>query len=494
MPGNFAIARRTAGRISDPSRLWAETGFYIMTAVMDFIMIAAGLALGVVAREWAQRHGLTDTGAQSFEFRNFTYVLFYYWIALHLAFHYVDVYRSRRFLTEDREDYRIVKALVAFTMVTFILSFLAGPFFPFNRLTLVASMVYCSLYVLMGRNLIRIFREALRKRNLDIRVALILGNNETAQSLAAQLIRVTENGYRLVGFLQEENEKGWVEGVRVLGGYDRIERVCRRLGVDEIFLCEPDWDVHRIIEMFNRLRPLQLNIRLASRIFNVVIERVHVPVDQVESIPILDFANAPPGWIRQRIKRGIDLLLTGGAVVVLSPLLGLIALIIKWEDGGPVFFTQTRVGTRGRLFTCYKFRSMVVNAEEMKEKLMQENEAVGPMFKIRRDPRITRIGAFIRKYSLDEFPQLWNVLRGDMSLVGPRPPVPKEVAEYEPWHMQRLEGPVGVSGLWQVSGRNELTFDEMALLDIYYLKNQSLALDARIIVRTFLVMLLGKGG
>jgi len=175
------------------------------------------------------------------------------------------------------------------------------------------------------------------------------------------------------------------------------------------------------------------------------------------------------------------------------PLMALIALAIRLDSPGPVIFSQTRVGAGGKLFEIYKFRSMREGAEEELEQLRELNEADGPIFKIRDDPRLTRMGRFLRCTSLDELPQLWNLLRGEISLVGPRPPTPGEVEGYQEWHKKRLEGRPGITGLWQVSGRSLLSFDEMVLLDIYYIENWSLWLDFKILMRTIPKVLSGEG-
>jgi exopolysaccharide biosynthesis polyprenyl glycosylphosphotransferase len=193
------------------------------------------------------------------------------------------------------------------------------------------------------------------------------------------------------------------------------------------------------------------------------------------------------------MKRGLDIIASGIGLVVLSPLLGLVALAVKSDTPGPILFRQERVGKNGRPFVLYKFRSMVVGAEQEQDQLVGQNEASGPLFKIKDDPRLTRVGKIIRRMSIDELPQLHNVLRGEMSLVGPRPAVPQEVEQYQEWHRKRLEISPGLTGLWQVSGRSDLTFDEMVLLDIYYIEHWSPALDAIITLRTIPRVLFGDG-
>ena len=200
----------------------------------------------------------------------------------------------------------------------------------------------------------------------------------------------------------------------------------------------------------------------------------------------LEFENEPTKGLSfyEAIKRLIDIICSFVGILVLSPLFIIIAIIIKFTSKGPVFFSQKRVGRNGKEFDMYKFRSMVVNAEELKEKLAAQNEMSGPMFKMKDDPRVTKVGKFIRKTSLDELPQLWNVLKGDMSLVGPRPSLPKEVAQFEDWMYKRLEVKPGLTCYWQVSGRNNIDFEDWMKLDVKYVKERNLWIDIKLIFKT----------
>ena len=187
-------------------------------------------------------------------------------------------------------------------------------------------------------------------------------------------------------------------------------------------------------------------------------------------------------------KRGIDIIGAGSGLFLLSPVIAIVACTVKFTSKGPIFFSQKRVGKNGQLFDMYKFRSMVVNAEELKEKLAHQNEMSGPMFKMKDDPRVTKVGKFIRKTSIDELPQLWNVLKGDMSLVGPRPSLPKEVAQFESWMYKRLEVKPGLTCYWQVSGRNNIDFEDWMKLDIRYVEERSLFVDVKLILKTIFVL------
>ena len=183
-------------------------------------------------------------------------------------------------------------------------------------------------------------------------------------------------------------------------------------------------------------------------------------------------------------KRGIDVIVAGVGLILLSPIITIVACAIKLTSKGPIFFLQKRVGKNGELFNMYKFRSMVVNAEELKEKLKHKNEMSGPMFKMKDDPRVTKVGKFIRKTSLDELPQLWNVLKGDMSLVGPRPSLPKEVEQFDSWMFKRLTVRPGLTCYWQVSGRNNIDFEDWMKLDVKYVEERNLWIDIKLIFKT----------
>jgi len=201
----------------------------------------------------------------------------------------------------------------------------------------------------------------------------------------------------------------------------------------------------------------------------------------------------PGSWVYHSIKRVVDVCLALAGLTLLLPLVPLIVILIKLDSNGAVLFAQRRVGQGGRLFTCYKFRSMVRDAESMKSELAQLIEATGPAFKIRRDPRISEIGAFLRRSSLDEVPQLVNVLLGQMSIVGPRPQIPAEVELYEGWHRRRLEVKPGITCLWQIAGRSHIGFDEWMRLDLQYVRRRSLRLDLWIILRTLPAVIARKG-
>jgi exopolysaccharide biosynthesis polyprenyl glycosylphosphotransferase len=226
-------------------------------------------------------------------------------------------------------------------------------------------------------------------------------------------------------------------------------------------------------------------------LFDVKIAKARLT--QLEDVPLLTFETVVAKEGQLFVKRIIDFVVSAVLLVLLAPVFIIVALAIKFNSKGPVLYRQTRVGLNGRKFTLYKFRTMFEGAEEKLTELEKLNEMGGPVFKMKKDPRITRLGRYLRKFSIDEFPQLFNVLVGHMSLVGPRPPIPEEVVQYEPWQRRRLSMRPGLTCIWQVSGRNKIDFDDWMKLDLKYLDNWSLWLDFTIIMKTIPVVFFGIG-
>jgi exopolysaccharide biosynthesis polyprenyl glycosylphosphotransferase len=261
--------------------------------------------------------------------------------------------------------------------------------------------------------------------------------------------------------------------------------------VDEVIITLP-WMYHRkILSIVHQCERHDVRSRIVPDLFQLSLSQVDV--EDLGGIPLLSLSEPRLGGWLWWVKRALDFATALISLVMLAPLMLVIALAIKLDSPGSVIFFQTRVGKGGKSFTCYKFRTMRLGAEQEKEKLSELNEAQGPLFKIKNDPRMTWTGRLLRRTSLDELPQLYNILKGDMSLVGPRPPLPEEVNQYLEWHKRRLETRPGLTGLPQVSGRSNLTFDETCLLDIYYIENWSPALDTKIVLQTIPKVILGDG-
>jgi len=261
--------------------------------------------------------------------------------------------------------------------------------------------------------------------------------------------------------------------------------------VDEVFFCQQNFNTQTIEKRITQCKDIGVGFHIHNNVLSF--SGLKPTVTFVNQQFVLSFVNTPGNYFSLKLKGIMDFLLTLLILILISPVMLLIAFLIKLEDRGPIFFKQVRVGRHGRLFKCFKFRTMVVNAEELKEKLMALNEQDGPVFKIKNDPRITKIGKFLRKTSLDELPQFFNVIFGDMSIVGPRPPIPSEVEQYERNVIRRLSVNPGITCIWQVSGRNNISFERWMEMDMEYIDNWSLSLDLKIILKTVKIVFRGDG-
>jgi exopolysaccharide biosynthesis polyprenyl glycosylphosphotransferase len=306
-------------------------------------------------------------------------------------------------------------------------------------------------------------------------------------------IRDASDGRKAIGFLRFDRQSIHDRlPAPVLGDAKDLEGVLKEYVVDEVYLAgQRDADhieMQRAITVCERF-----GIPFALPAAGFRFARAEALHKQAVADGYIHYRSVRQKPVQYAVKRAIDILASAAALTLLSPLLVAVTILVKVTSRGPVLFRQVRVGQFGRQFHMLKFRSMVVNAEELKAKLLAQNEQQGPVFKMKRDPRVTPIGRFIRKYSIDELPQLLNVLRGEMSLVGPRPPVPAEVAKYEAWQRRRLSVRPGLTCVWQVSGRNEISFEEWMYLDMQYIDHWSLRQDLELMVRTVPVVLTGRG-
>jgi exopolysaccharide biosynthesis polyprenyl glycosylphosphotransferase len=368
-----------------------------------------------------------------------------------------------------------------------------------SRLVLVYAWALTVALLVAGRGLVRAGRAQLWRRGVGSERVVVVGAGAPARRLLQALAEQPHLGYQVVGFVDDTPGRDeWLIAtqhrvVRAprLGGCRDLGEVVRRHRVDEVIIALPSASHQQIMALVATCRARAVRFRLVPDLFELTFDQVQV--EEVGGVPLLGLKASALSGGEALIKRAVDLALALVVLVVGAPLLGLIALAIKLDSPGPVLFRQVRVGKGGREFVCYKFRTMVADAEARLAEVRDRNEADGPLFKLRDDPRRTRVGRWLRRASLDEVAQVFNILRGEMSWVGPRPPVPAEVACYEEWHRQRLLVTPGVTGLWQVSGRSDLTFDEMVLLDLYYAEHWSLWLDLKILLRTIPAVLLARG-
>ncbi len=325
---------------------------------------------------------------------------------------------------------------------------------------------------------------------------LIIGAAREAEPLIEALQRHSEWGFRVIGVMhpgagRTDTDVGG-RTVKVLGRLDQLPAVLEQNPVHQVFLTGRTWDTGKLRWIADCCEEVGVELSMDANFLGLRV--AHAELQHFDGWSVLSFASTSTNGEAMAMKRMLDVLGAGLGLLALAPLLGLAALAVKLEDPkGPVFFGQERSGLFGQPFTMWKFRSMVTNAEELKGQLAASNEMDGPVFKIKKDPRITRVGALLRKTSIDELPQLWNVFVGEMSLVGPRPPIPSEVAEYERWQMRRLSMRPGITCIWQVSGRNDIDFETWMKLDLEYIDNWSFLLDVKLLLKTIPVVVVGAG-
>jgi exopolysaccharide biosynthesis polyprenyl glycosylphosphotransferase len=356
---------------------------------------------------------------------------------------------------------------------------------------------YAAVLIVVILGLIRgadvVVQRRLRRRGVGVTHTLIVGAGEIGRTVMQNIVAQPESGLDVVGFLDDDPAKQAqaIGRYQPLGGTADLAAVLAAHCVNTVIIALP-WQSREIImALVDGCEVAGVSARIVPDLFQMSLNRVDL--DSLNGIPLIAVREPTiRGW-HHTLKRALDVAFAGVGLIVLSPVLLLIAVAIRLDSAGPILFRQQRVGRDGRLFTCFKFRSMFDGADALHAQLRPMSETTGPIFKMRDDPRLTRVGRVLRRLSLDELPQLWNVFIGDMSLVGPRPPMPSEVLEYQAWHRRRLDVAPGLTGLWQVSGRSELTFDEMVMLDLFYAENWSLGLDLKILLRTVPTVLLGTG-
>jgi exopolysaccharide biosynthesis polyprenyl glycosylphosphotransferase len=360
-----------------------------------------------------------------------------------------------------------------------------------SRLFLLVLFIAQAMTTFALRTMVRMSLRWLRGRGFSQRYMLVVGTGRSARRFADRVERHRELGVRVIGHLAVDAPHGATVGGRaVLGSVDDIEEILHDRVVDEVAICvDPD--------AVARIEPLARLCEDEGKIVRIPIDELHISIaggrlEEFDRIPVISLVYGPDRAVSLAIKRLLDIVLGIAGLFVLAPVFGAIALWIIAVDGRPVLFRQERVGLHGRLFRVVKFRTMVPNAEAMLAGLSDQNEVKGHAFKITADPRLSRTGRILRSTSLDELPQLWNVVRGEMSLVGPRPPLPSEVLGYDLWHRRRLSMKPGVTGLWQVEARRDDEFDRWVALDLAYIDRWSVWLDFKIMLRTVPAMLQGR--
>jgi exopolysaccharide biosynthesis polyprenyl glycosylphosphotransferase len=354
------------------------------------------------------------------------------------------------------------------------------------------ALFAASFLILAGSRLtVRQAAHAIRRRGYNSRYFTVVGSGAPAEALAREVVRHPHWGYAFLGFVREPGAAPEPSGAPVLGRLEELSRLLSDQVIDEVFFVVAHGQLERIESAVKLCQEQGVVVHISLSGFAEAGSRLTV----VESggRAMLTLSSTPPGGAGLVAKRALDLVASAIMLLLLAPLLAMVAVAIRRDSPGPVLFRQRRVGLNGREFTFFKFRSMRVGAEGELARLQALNEMDGPVFKMRKDPRITAVGHFLRRSSIDELPQFWNVLRGEMSLVGPRPPLPGEVRQYKPWQRRRLSVKPGITCTWQVSGRNEIDFDQWMRLDLSYIDGWSFWGDVGICLQTIPAVLFARG-
>jgi exopolysaccharide biosynthesis polyprenyl glycosylphosphotransferase len=366
------------------------------------------------------------------------------------------------------------------------------PFF-YSRLIFLYTGILIVLLLGLSRFGWSIVLGQLRQRGVGVARVLIVGAGEVGRTVIRTVMAQPELGYRVVALVDDHVDRAslTIGPVPAIEGIHCLPEIVRQHNIDEVIVALSWADHQRVLDVFQQCEKAGVRARTVPDLFQLSLNRVDV--EDLGGVPLIGLKPASIKGANLVVKRVMDVAIGGVIMLIALPLMGLFALAIKLDSPGPIIFRQKRVGMRGQEFVVYKFRSMREGADEEKAQLLEYNEMNGPLFKMREDPRTTRVGRLLRRSSIDELPQVFNVLRGEMSMVGPRPHTLEEVLQYREWQKQVLEAPPGMTGLAQVSGRSQLSFDEQCLLDIYYIENWSPALDFKILLRTVPKMLSGEG-
>jgi exopolysaccharide biosynthesis polyprenyl glycosylphosphotransferase len=365
---------------------------------------------------------------------------------------------------------------------------------PVSNSRLLVPFVWATsiLVLCLGRLVVSLCMGTIYRLGLGETRLLVVGSGRLSKLIMQNLAANPSLGYSIVGFLHDMSEPPSDFGrFKMLGTLEDLNTVIRSMQIDEVIIALPSNLHQQVIRTVRLCERLGTSFKLVPDLYELSLSRIDM--EAVEGVPLIGIRQGSINRIRGIVTRVVDVIVSVILLLVGLPLWLFIALAIRIDSSGEVIYKQTRIGQNGKPFKVFKFRTMYKNADQVLAKLMERNEAQGPLFKIRDDPRITRVGKFLRRTSLDEFPQLINVIKGEMSLVGPRPPLPQEVAQYEEWQKGRLAVKPGMTGLWQVRGRSEISFDEGVLMDLYYIENWSLRLYFQTLLRTIPAVLFRRG-
>ncbi len=414
----------------------------------------------------------------------------WFWAFLMVLLQVEGLYRRRRQPSIVDQFGVIMRSSIVTGGIIAALSFVLKP--PSQSRFVFLYMCVAAIVTLsLARVVAHTVRMARHRRGLDVRTVVVVGESNLAKMVLQRIAGDPAMGYRVAGFLGDSAAPSDFGRFHALGSVGQIRHVLLDQKVDEVVVALPATAHAQVMQVISECKAAGVDFAIVPDLFELSLS--HVDMESLGGIPLLGLRENPLHGANLWIKRAIDIAVAGVALLLLALPMLIMAIAIRLDSPGSIIYHQVRVGKGGRTFKFYKIRSMVQNADDLFATIQGQNDAGRIHFKSRNDPRRTRVGRVMRRLSLDEVPQLFNVLKGDMSLVGPRPPRPHEYREYEDWMKARLRVTPGLTGLWQVSGRSDLTFDEMILLDLYYIESWSPGLDLKILLQTVPALLTGRG-
>ncbi len=454
----------------------SELVFSALLVPIDFLMlVSAGLTA-----YFLRFQALDDLRPVIYEipfywYLNILLIISFFWLIIFSLAGLYSISRSRKIIDEFT---KIFLACSTAIMLVIIFIFFQRELFS-SRFIVLAVWFLSIFFIFLGRLIIREIKKLLYKKGFGVHKVVIIGDNNISKNIVKELNQNISWGYKIIHIIKDSAEIS----------RDYLLKLKEKFSfIDEIIQTDTDLNKEKTLELLDFSSEYQIIFKYAADLLGA--QSTRVEINTISGIPIVEIKKSSlDGW-KRIIKRFFDIILYVLSLIILIPIFFIIGLMIKIDSSGPIFVSLKRLGEKGREFNLYKFRSMIKGADKMNKDLMARNErSDGPLFKMNNDPRITKFGKFIRQWSIDELPQLFNVLKGDMSLVGPRPHEPEEVARYQRHHKKLLSIKPGITGLAQISGRSDLKFEEEAKLDVYYIENWSPQLDLQILFRTPLIVL-----
>jgi exopolysaccharide biosynthesis polyprenyl glycosylphosphotransferase len=459
-------------------------------ALFDVSLVCVNGALAFYTRFFYLQHSHSAyplvASAESYAFSQHLGFFLLYSVLAVLTCESQDLYRAVQLRSAFEEGFAILKALFLATLMLTVFIYLSGSI-TISRFVIGSAAMLNAITFLSWRAVRRAYMRHRLAQGYGTRNVLIVGAGEVGQALARHFQQnISRMGLVVRGFLDVASNAS----ANILGSPEDLSRIARAEFIDDVFITVPS-DRELVKEVVAQAREQRLNVHVIPDLYDGLAWGAGLAF--VGDFPVLELQAESIPEVGLLAKRSLDIIGSILGLIVLSPLFAVIALAIRIDSKGSILHRSRRVGSKGRLFTCLKFRTMVDNAEQLQDKLAHLNQRSAVLFKIPNDPRVTPLGRFLRKYSLDELPQLWNVLKGDMSLVGPRPPLVTEVERYNLEHLRRLDITPGITGLWQITARRDPSFASYMTLDLEYIENWSLWMDLRILLLTVFVVLKGTG-